>query len=295
MNQKYKDDLLQDGQNEDATMSVALEQRVRTALASESVASADLAALQEEVDLTIAAMEIEQKKGHEHAAFVRDRLLRLKPCLEQRLQEVQAEEDLTYWHADHDVIKANRDELAAELRELYPPVAAKIADLFSRLRAFDAELSRLHQARPAGVSEHLLSPELVARGIESFTINSRSLIDEVKLPAFEPGQSQVWPPPRQFDPSVFALVPHGRRYSADWGLAAEEQARAMRERHEREINEEAARAAQRAAGPGGIQGFVDRDRHVSAAGGPDRRAERHRGGVAGIGPTGAGNGPTDQG
>ena len=212
MNQKYKDDLLQDGQNEDATMSVALEQRITTALASDSVASADLAALLEEVDLAIAAMEIEQKKSIdplaspdaanawkvvEHAAFVRDRLLRLKPCLEQRLQEVQAEEDLTYWHADHDVIKANRDELAAELRELYPPAAAKIADLFSRLRAFDAELSRLHQARPAGVSEHLLSPELVARGIESFTINSRSLIDEVKLPAFEPGQSQVWPPPRQ--------------------------------------------------------------------------------------------------
>jgi hypothetical protein len=255
-----KDDLLQDGQNKDVTVSAALEQRVTTALASDRVASADLTALLEEVDLAIAAVEIEQIKSVdplaspdavnawkvvEHAAFVRDRLLRLKPCLEQRLQEVQAEEDLMYWHTDHDVIKAKRDELVAELRELYPPVAAKIADLISRMRAFDAELSRLHQARPAGACEHLLRPELVARGIESFTINNRSLIDEVKLPAFEPGQPQVWPPPRQFDPSVFTPVPHGRRYSADWGVVAEEQARAIRERHERDINEETARAAQR--------------------------------------------------
>jgi hypothetical protein len=260
MNQKYKDDSLQGGQNEDATMSAALEQRVATALASDSVASADLAALLEEVDLAIAAMEIEQKKSIdplaspdaanawkvvEHAAFVRDRLLSLKPCLEQRWQEVQAEEYLTYWHADHDVVKAKRDELAAELRELYPPVAAKIADLLNRLRAFDAELSRLHQARPAGVREHLLRPELVGRGIERFTINSPSLIDEVTLPAFEPGQPQVWPPPRKLDPTLFASVPHNLHYSADWGLVAEERARATRERHQREAAEEAARAAQR--------------------------------------------------
>ena len=260
MNQKYKDDLLRNRQNKDATMSAALEKRVTTALASDRVASADLAILLEEVDLAIAAMEIEQNKSVdplvspdmanawkvvEHAAFVRDRLLSLKPCLEQRLQEIQAEEELMYWHADHDAIKAKRDELAVELREVYPPFTAKIANLFSRLRAFDAELSRLHQARPAGSSEHLLRPELIARGIESFTINSRSLIDEVTLPAFEPGQPQVWPPPRKLDPSSFAPVPHDRRYSADWGVATEEQARAIRQRHERETNEETARAAQR--------------------------------------------------
>jgi hypothetical protein len=86
---------------------------------------------------------------------------------------------------------------------------------------------------------------LIGRGLERFTINGPSLIDEVKLPAFEPGQPQAWPPPRKFDPSVFAPVPHNRHYSAEWGVAAEEQARATRERHEREAAEEAARAAQR--------------------------------------------------
>jgi hypothetical protein len=80
---------------------------------------------------------------------------------------------------------------------------------------------------------------------ERFTINGPSVIDEVKLPAFEPGQPQAWPPPPKFDPALFAPVPHNRRYSAEWGVAAEEQARATRERHEREAAEETARAAQR--------------------------------------------------
>ena len=86
---------------------------------------------------------------------------------------------------------------------------------------------------------------IYARGLARFTFNQPSLIDEVKLPAFEPGQPQAWPPPRKIDPAVFAPVPHNRGYSGEWGVAAEEQARATRERHEREAAEEAARAAQR--------------------------------------------------
>jgi hypothetical protein len=39
-----------------------------------------------------------------------------------------------------------------------------------------------------GVSLHLPGPELVARGLEGFTISRRSLLDEVQLPAFESGQ-----------------------------------------------------------------------------------------------------------
>lgn len=56
------DDLLQDGQNEETAMSAGLEKRVATALTLESVASADLAALLEEVEVAIAATKLEQKK-----------------------------------------------------------------------------------------------------------------------------------------------------------------------------------------------------------------------------------------
>jgi hypothetical protein len=85
----------------------------------------------------------------EHAAFLRDRLRTLRPRLEHRSQQVRAEKYLTRWRADYDALKIKRDELAVELSELYPPAATKIADLFRRMRDFDAELSRLHQARPA--------------------------------------------------------------------------------------------------------------------------------------------------
>jgi hypothetical protein len=245
---------------ENTAMSDALEERIATALTSESVTSDDLAALLGEVDVSIAATELEHNKtldplaspdadsawkAIEHATFMRNRLLTLRPRLEQRLQEVQAEEYLTHWRADYDVVKSKRDALAAELCELYPAPTTKIADLFSRMQAFDAELSRLHQARPSGVFMHLLGPELIARSLEGFTIYKPSLIDEVKLPAFEPGQPQAWPPPRKIDPAVFAPVPYNPRYSANWGVAREEQARAIREQREREAAEETARAAQR--------------------------------------------------
>jgi hypothetical protein len=185
------------------------------------VASTDVAALLQEVDVVIAATQLERKKtldpfaspdavgarkALEYAVFLRDRLQTLRPRLEHRLQQVQAAEYLTHWRADYDVLKGKRDELAVELGELYPPFATKIADLFRRMRDFDAELSRLHEARPAGIPLHLLGPELVARGLEQFTRNERSLVGEVQLPAFHPGQPRVWPPPRKLDPVLFALT-----------------------------------------------------------------------------------------
>jgi hypothetical protein len=218
---KNDDDLLQDGHNEETATRTALEKRLATALTSKSVASAELAALLGEVDVAIAATQLEQKKTldpfaspdtvdawktMENAVFLRDRLLTLRPRLEHRLQEVRAAEYLTRWRADYDELKIKRDELAVELAELYPPFATKIAGLFRRMRDFDAELSRLHQARPAGIPLHLLGPELVARGLEQFTRNERSLIGEVQLPGFEPGQPCVWPPPRKLDPALFALT-----------------------------------------------------------------------------------------
>jgi len=84
-----------------------------------------------------------------------------------------------------------------------------------------------------GVSLHLLGPELLARGLEHFTIDGRSLIDVVRLPAFEPDQPYAWPPPRTFDSALFAPMPHDRRYSAEWGVVREEQTRAVRLRRER--------------------------------------------------------------
>jgi hypothetical protein len=48
--------------------------------------------------------------------------------------------------------------------------------LFVRITADEKELSALHQARPPGVMEHLLSAELHARGLDRFTRDTPSLL-----------------------------------------------------------------------------------------------------------------------
>ena len=52
-----------------------------------------------------------------------------------------------------------QNALAEELREVYPDAVTKIVDLFVRITNNDKALSELHQARPAGVMEHLGSAE----------------------------------------------------------------------------------------------------------------------------------------
>jgi hypothetical protein len=108
-----------------------------------------------------------------------------------------------------------------------PAIVAKIADQLARIAANDEEISSLHQARPAGVALHLLGAELVARGLDGFTTAAPSIVMELRLPAFEPGQLPAWPPPKPFDPSWFVPVTIGdpRQYSGDWWQVKEEEAR----------------------------------------------------------------------
>ena len=107
---------------------------------------------------------------------------------------MQAQEYLARWRGEFENLKVKRDGLAEELRAIYPKFEAKIADLFKRITANDAELSRLHQARSAGVTMHLLGAELVARDLERFTTREPSIARELKLPTFVPGERQAWPP-----------------------------------------------------------------------------------------------------
>jgi hypothetical protein len=122
------------------------------------------------------------------AEFARERLKTLLPRLQARCQEVQAQEYLTQWRSDYEKLTVKRDGLAEELRTIYPEFETKITDLFTRIAANDAELSRLHQARPGGVALHLLGAELVARDLDRFTAAEPSIAQELKLPTFASGQ-----------------------------------------------------------------------------------------------------------
>ena len=90
-------------------------------------------------------------------------------------------------------MKRERDAVAEELSEVYPNTVNKIVDLFVRITADEKELSALHQARPAGVMEHLGSAELHARGLDRFTRDAPSLLTSVVLFDWDSGR-QIWPP-----------------------------------------------------------------------------------------------------
>lgn len=157
------------------------------------------------------------------AESTRDRLRNALPRLQARYQEAAAAEYLTRWRSQCQVVEAERDGLAAELRELYPDFVTKIAGLFTRIAANDAEITRLHQERPAGVSLRLLGAELVARGLEDFTRDTPSIGKELKLPDFKHGDRMAWPPPRTPLAVLVAMsmtpAHDPRLFSGDWAQA----------------------------------------------------------------------------
>ena len=229
-------------------MSTTLEKKIASALTSD-VESADIAALIAETEVAITqAAEAERAKaldpivspdaGKAHAAvedaaFMRDRLRTVLPRLQQRYQEVVAQEYLAQWEKDYEAVKVEHDALAAEFREVYQQAAAKLVDLLTRMTACDRECHRVNVSAPAGEPRRLAGAELASRGLERFSTADPSIARELKLPDFEHSVRMAWPPPQTPDSALFSPVSASRRYSADWGLAAEQEARASRECQER--------------------------------------------------------------
>jgi predicted transcriptional regulator len=249
-----------------AETPITLEQEIVAALADADVTSNNLSALIERTEAAIPetdqaaetarsmaldpALSPDPKAARaamEDAAFTRDRLKTLLPRLQARYQEVQAQEYLTQWRSDYEKLKVKRDGLAEELRTIYPEFETKIANLFTRIVANDAELSGLHQARPGGVALHLLGAELVARDLERFKATEPSITQELKLPTFAPGQRLAWPPPQ---PALAVMVAqsmvrtHDPHYTADWAAELEKDNARRAANEKRWGEEEAARQAE---------------------------------------------------
>jgi hypothetical protein len=108
--------------------------------------------------------------------------------LRERLMEVQAAEGENRRRAAYAEARAERDELAAELAQVYPPLASQLADLLGRLRASDDRIEYMNaHALPRGCGP-LLVAELVARGLDGFVQNSVEvprIVRRLQLPAFE--------------------------------------------------------------------------------------------------------------
>jgi len=90
------------------------------------------------------------------------------------------------------------DRGVAELANIYPAFAQRLAELLPCIASNDREIEYINNhARPSG-AERLLVAELIARGLEGFVKNSIQtprITEELRLPAFEysPHAAYAWP------------------------------------------------------------------------------------------------------
>ena len=143
----------------------------------------------------------EARQQMEDAAFQRDRLQVAVTKLRERLIAVKADEEDARRQLAYDQIKAERDQLADELRDFYPDVAERLAELLARIAANDEAIERINTHGLPRERGRLLCAELTARNLTGWVWNSqplaRRLTDELRLPAFElqpgPDGGYLWP------------------------------------------------------------------------------------------------------
>jgi hypothetical protein len=121
--------------------------------------------------------------------------------LGERLREVKAQEEQARRRAAYDAALAERDKLAAELAEVYPGCAEKLANLAGRIAANDAAIERVNQMLPDG-AKWLPYSEVMARKLDSFfdgTADIPRIARHMRLPAFKYAalEPYAWPPARK--------------------------------------------------------------------------------------------------
>jgi hypothetical protein len=233
-----------------------LEERIDVALQPDTpITSAEVAALIEETETEIAkageGWRVEQTRLRDprakHQAMMAilaaNRLPPLLPKLQARYEQLHEQEQAAAWLterkaawlAQHDAVKHDREALAKELPEVYRDAARRIADLFVSIAANNKALDELNRDRPAGVEQRLLSAELHARGVDSFSDNTPSLLTSVCLFDWDTG-SQISPPPRPSMAAAFAAIAmpaYDRRFTGDWAKDNERRAAGQRAEQQR--------------------------------------------------------------
>jgi len=150
------------------------------------------------LDPALAAPDVAAaRRDMEDASFRRDRLQQAVRRLGERRHELKVQEERTRRRAAYDAVIAERDALAAELAEIYPAVAEKLADLAARIATSDAAIERVNRKLPDG-AKWLANAELVARQLNSFfdgPSNIPRIAQHMRLPAFRyaPLEPYTWP------------------------------------------------------------------------------------------------------
>jgi hypothetical protein len=169
-------------------------ERARSRALDPALSAPDVAAARREMD---------------DAAFRRDRLQVAVTKLRERLKAVKAQEENDRRQMAYAKASAGRDEIAAELARVYPPLAAQLADLMARTTASDREIDYINAHALPAKAPRLLVAELVARGLEGFVQNSLQtprITEELRVPAFQFDRTEpyAWPRAR---PSLLIASP----------------------------------------------------------------------------------------
>jgi hypothetical protein len=139
----------------------------------------------------------EARRQMEDAAFQRDRLQAAVTRLGERFEQLKDQEENDRRQAAYDKARVVRDQLAAELADLYPACAQKLAELLARVAANDRHVNVINDYNLPKGAERLLTAELVARGLPGWVTNgiyAPRIVDLLHLPPWHPRSSYFWPP-----------------------------------------------------------------------------------------------------
>lgn len=114
--------------------------------------------------------------------------------------DAKAAEAETRKRAAYEASKLERDALVEELREVYPDIEQRLADLIGRVAANNDTLERTNRSLPSGAPWLASSEEIARGGREKFDgydgYARHRLTRQLRLPRFEvdPRHPDAWPP-----------------------------------------------------------------------------------------------------
>jgi hypothetical protein len=200
-----------------------------------AIAAADATAEAERIkalDPTVSPDPVKAREAMQVAEFSRDRLRTLLPKLQERHQQVAAQENYNRWVVDHDRVKEDVDEAVVELRRLYLLLEHLLPDLLLRIERIDNDVYRVMESKPdprnCKAADHdgrfLQKVEITARG----GMKNYSILKDLRLPEWAPDGGLAWPINRGVD-SVFTrpvVFSDPRLYTDRWQEVHEERAAA---------------------------------------------------------------------
>jgi hypothetical protein len=226
-------------------VSQSIDKRIAAALSAATHEAADLGALITEVEGVIGSVTAEMTHSSaqmldpmnqdfeasrirvEKAKVMLARFEVSLPKLKALHAGALAAERLAKWNADLAALQITRDALADRFRTRYCEVVGELIDIFDEMAALDQQVDELNsRAHAAGARQRMRTTEWVARGIDSFTAGTKSILEEVQLPGFGLGSGEVkavWPRPKpNFGSQIAAaMAPLFRGPQMDPALVAE--------------------------------------------------------------------------